>query len=85
MQKQIYISFFAACALLAWFFRYEIYPASTGPAYRLDRWTGSVMFLRGASMEPSVIEKKPAYLSDKEVFGEKKSAGPFIFDAPADR
>lgn len=33
-------------AILAHFFRFEVIPTATGPAYRLDRWTGEVTLLR---------------------------------------
>jgi len=53
MSKQIYIIFLASCALLAWLFRYDIDATGQGPAYRLDRWSGNVAFVRGAVIEPS--------------------------------
>jgi len=71
MQKQIYIIFLASCALLAWLFRYDIEATGQGPAYRLDRWSGNVAFVRGAVIEPSEPPapiKQGGLLSDKDVF-----------------
>jgi hypothetical protein len=59
MQKQIYILFFAACALLVWLFRYDISPTGGPFAFRLDRWSGDVVFLREDRIYPSTEQKKP--------------------------
>lgn len=48
----------AISIILAWFFRYDIYPNATGngpSAYVLDRWTGNITLLYGLK----VIEAPP--------------------------
>lgn len=41
---------------LAALFRYEIQVVSAGPiAYRLDRWTGELMYVRGTEAKPVVL------------------------------
>lgn len=55
-QKTIIILLSAAIVLTAWMLRYEVVVAARGdnlpPAYKLDRWTGSVTFLLGINERP---------------------------------
>jgi hypothetical protein len=71
MLKQIYIIFLASCALLTWLFRYDIETTGQLHAYRLDRWSGDVAFVRGTLIEqsePPAPVKQGGLLSDKDVF-----------------
>lgn len=60
MQKQIYIIFFASCALLAWLFRYDLEVGEGGTAHALDRWTGKISWIKWAEIEPVVPVSPPA-------------------------
>jgi hypothetical protein len=49
LQLRVLIASGVALLLLAWFFRFEIVPASDKniAAFKLDRWTGTVTLLAG--------------------------------------
>lgn len=45
MARPVIIVALLALAFVTWFWRYDLIPGGSEPvAYRLDRWTGSVVF-----------------------------------------
>lgn len=73
--KPLYITLAAVLVFGAWLFRYEIVAAggggeSLGHAYRLDRWTGDVMFANPyGTLKLEPMELKPQQTNRAEEDG----------------